>query len=232
MGQKAQTDRSPRGHITIDWMVLAVACIAVLFLVGTMLRSAVDADAFHTTGFQELGGDDTLLAFQDFSFDAEGWTPSPTSDRLPGLGPVLGPFGAEPVQRSFAMPANAAQAQVAFDLHLIGDWAGEGGVQLSLGQDLLLTAQLAEGAAPEDIVLNVTEHDGVAVALHHSAVSPRPAEASLPGTTADFMTLRIRVHVTQPGETLSLRLSADVAGEAQWTLDNFTVVTTSGDIDG
>ncbi|GAB5447075.1 hypothetical protein [Gymnodinialimonas sp.] len=209
-------------------MVLAVACIATLFLVGTMLRSTVDADAATLTGFQELGGNDTLLAFQDFSFNAEGWTPASTSDRLPGLGPVLGPFGVEPVQRSFAMPANATEAVATFDLHLVGDWAAEGGLQLSLGQDLVLTAELAEGAAPEDITLSVTEPDGVTLAVQTLAVSPRPAEAALPGASTDFVTLHVRLHTTEPGETMVLRLSADVAGEAQWTLDNLAVVTTVG----
>lgn len=229
MGQKAQTDRSPRGHVTIDWMVLAVAFIATLFLVGTMLRSAVDSDVVTVTGFQELGGNDTLLAFQDFSFDADGWTPSSTSDRLPGLGPVLGAFGAEPVQRSFAIPTDAESAQLAFDLHLLGDWAQEGAFHISVGETEVLTVSLPDPADFRDLEIQAADMNDVSVAVQTTFVSPRSAEAILPGANDDFVTLHIRLVVVQPAETLTLRLNADADAEARWTLDNLTVIATSGD---
>lgn len=229
MGQKAQTGRSPRGYITIDWMVLAMACIALLFLVGTMLRSAVDADAVAATGFQELGGDDRLLAFQDFSFDADGWAPSSTSDRLPGLGPVLGPFGPEPVQRSFALSADAMMALLMFDLHLMSDWTEAGAFHISLGQTEVLTVSLPDPSDLTDVALQAADIAGLSVAVQTTFVSPRRGEAVLPGANDDFVTLRIRLGVTRPEETLTLRLHGEAGAEARWSLDNLTVVATSGD---
>ena len=92
MGQYAHTAPSKRGYISIDWMIMAVACIAGLFLIGTMLRTSVDPDeTLQGDGFRQLSGDDVLLSFQDFSFEATGWNPAQRSDGLPGLGPVLGP---------------------------------------------------------------------------------------------------------------------------------------------
>lgn len=229
MGQNAQTGRSPRGHITIDWMVLAVACIALLFLFGTLLRTSVDGDAFTTNDFQELSGNDTLLAFQDFSFDADGWDPSDTSDRLPGIGPALGPFGAEPVQRSFPMPVNATMAEVTLDLHLVGDWVGQEGFYVSLGGQQVLSIQLPEDAESGEIDFEASESDGVMIAVQSSTVTPRPAEAALPGPTDGFVTLRIGLSVSEPQETLALRFQAEIEGDARWSLDNFTVIATSGD---
>lgn len=231
MGQNAQIGQAHRGYITIDWMVLAVACVTLLFLLGSMLRTSVDADALHTEGFRELRGDDRLLAFQDFSFDATGWAPADTSDRLPGLGPVLGPFAAEPVQRSFAMPTDASTAQVTFDLHLIGPWEGEGAFHVSLGEDEVLTIGLpeVEGGGPDAIDMIASQADGLRVFARRNAVSPRAAEAALPGADDDFVTLRIGLELVEPPETLTLRLMAEVEGDARWTLDNLTVVATSGD---
>lgn len=231
MGQNARIDQSQRGFVTIDWMVLAVACIAVLFLIGTMIRVSVDADEVRTVGFSELAGDDTLLAFQDFSFDATGWDPSDTSDSQPGLGPVLGPFVGEAVQRSFAMPTDPAIVHVTFDLHLIGAWAGQGDFHISVGGEEVLTIGLPAdaGAGADAIELEAAEISGLRIAVDRNAVSPRRAEATLPGGNDDFVTLRIGLHVTEPDETLALRLMAEAEGDARWTLDNLTVVATSGD---
>lgn len=229
MGQNAQTDRSPRGYITIDWMVLAMACIATLFLLGTLLRTSVEAGAVRGDGFQELSGRDALLAFQDFSFDATGWDPSDTSDRLPGLGPVLGPFSTEPVQRSFAMPADAASTQMTFDLHMVGDWSTQGVFHVSLGVDEVLTVELPGQEEAQEIALQVTESDRFTVAVQSTFVTPRAGEASLPGANNNFVTLRVRLSVVDPDETLTLRLHAEAEGDARWTLDNLTVVATSGD---
>ncbi|MBY4894389.1 hypothetical protein KUL25_16660 [Rhodobacteraceae bacterium N5(2021)] len=206
-----------------------MACIAILFLVGTMWRTAVDADSVTATGYRELRGDDTLLAFQDFSFDADGWTPASVSDRLPGLGPVLGPFGVEPVQRSFPMPADATAAQVTFDLHLVGDWAEQGAFHIALGRTEVLTVSLSDSADLRDVDLHAAEMDGLSVAVQSTFVSPRRAEATLPGASDDFVTLRVHLGVEQPDETLTLRLQGDAEGEARWTLDNLTVVANSGD---
>lgn len=229
MGQNAQTDRSRRGYITIDWLVLAVAGIAFLFLMGTLLRTAVDAEVLASNGFYQLGGDDTLLAYQDFNFEATGWAPAETSDRVPGIGPVLGPFGSEPVQRSFAMPSDATVARISFDLHLVGDWAEQQAFHAFLAETEVLAIELPDSSPVGEFDARALQDDRVAVAVQGAGVTPRRAEVSLPGGGGDFMTLRVRIVVADPPETLSLRLHADTDGTGEWMLDNFAVVATSGD---
>lgn len=229
MGQNAQTDRSRRGYITIDWLVLAVAGIALLFLMGTLVRTAADAEILASDGFHQLNGDDTLLAFQDFSFDAAGWAPSETSDRVPGIGPVLGPFGTEPVQRSFSMPSDATVARISFDLHLVGDWTGQGAFHVSLAETEVVAIELPDAADPGVVDTQAIQNDGIIVGVQSHAVTPRPGEATLPGVVDDFVTVSLEIIVSHPAETLALRLFSEVGGGAEWTLDNFTVVATSGD---
>lgn len=230
MGQNAHIDRSQRGLITIDWMVLAVACVTLLFLLGSMLRTSVEVDGLHSDGLRELDGDDHLLAYQDFSFNAAGWDPAVTSDRMPGQGPVLGPFAVEPVQRSFAMPANAQAAQITFDLHLVGAWEADDLFHVSLDEAEVLTIGLpdVDNTDPDALVLRAAENDGLRVFAQRTAVSPRPPEAALPGPSDDFVTLRIGVEMIAPPETLTLRLLAEGEGDARWTLDNLTVVAIAG----
>lgn len=229
MGQKAQTDRPQRGYISIDWMVLVMACVAMLFLLGSMLRTSVDPESLNLDGFQQLSGNDRLLAFQDFSFDATGWDPADTSDRLPGLGPVLGPFGNEPVQRSFAVPTDAATSQIMFDLHLIGPWAGQGDFNIALGEEEVLTVLVPEGADATELEVVQADVEGLGITVQSRHVTPRPSETALPGTTDEFDTLRVRLSVHNPPETLTLRLNAEVEGTATWTLDNLTMVASTGD---
>lgn len=232
MGQNAQTDRSRRSVLTIDWMVLAVAVVAVLFLFGTMVRTSVEPGGpVGATELRLLGVDDSLLAFQDFSFEATGWSPSGTSDDLPGLGPVLGPFVDDAVQRSFAIPVDAGTARLTFDLHLLGDWAGQGDFHISVGEQEALTLLLPEpGTEGSDgIELEAVAIPGLDVFVDRQAVTPRPMETSLPGPDDNFVTLRIGMRVSDPPETLTLRLMAEAEGDASWTLDNLTVVATGGD---
>ncbi|UWQ95923.1 hypothetical protein K3728_01375 [Rhodobacteraceae bacterium M385] len=230
MGQNAHSSGSHRGYVTIDWFVLTVACVALLFLLGTLLRTTVDPDEISAGSFNQLAGQDTLLAYQDFNFGAPGWSPAETSDRLPGLGPVLGPFSDAAVQRSFAMHTDATTAQITFDIHLIGDWAGQGGVHISLGEEEVLTVNVPEGASLGEVAFDTVQTDTVNIAVRSDVIQPRPSETALPGTADAFASLRVRMTLADPAETLVLRLNADVEGDAaQWSLDNLTVVATSGD---
>jgi len=235
MGQNAQTGQPPRGFLTIDWMVLAVACIALLFLLGTMFRTPIETNTtVGVGGLRSLGPNDILLAFQDFSFDATGWTPAATSDQLPGLGPVLGPFTDEAVERSFAMPSDALIGHLAFDLHLIGDWIGQGEFQIALGEQEIMSVRLPgpESTSAEMIDIHATDVPGLLIFAGRSVVSPRPPAAILPGPADDFTTFHIRLQVTDPGETLVLRLMSEAEGGARWSLDNLTVVATVGEGEG
>jgi hypothetical protein len=74
---------------------------------GTPLRSG---------GLEVLGSHETLVAFEDFSFGAQGWTA--TADRLGRGVPVFGPFDTGAVGKSFALPMDTARVRIGFDMHL------------------------------------------------------------------------------------------------------------------
>lgn len=229
MGQDAHTEQRPRGVVTVDWMVMTVAAIALLFLIGTMIRTSVEVDpTADGGGLRALGADDTLLAFQDFSFDADNWLPSTTSDDLPGLGPVLGPFSDDAVQRSFTMPTTASTAIMSFEVHMIGPWSDDGTLRIALGEVEALTLRAgADGEAP--VALELIEQDGIAVRVSHTAVTPRTPDTTLGAVADSFLVVRVQMVVDDPDGSITLRLQAEADDDAQWTLDNLSVVALSGD---
>lgn len=227
MGQNAHTGRSPRGVVTIDWMVMAVAAIALLFLIGTMIRTSVKVDpAADGGGLPSLSPGDTLLAYQDFSFDAGIWSPSSVSDDLPGLGPVLGPFGTEPVQRSFTIPANTGAVVINFDVHLIGGWSDAARLRMAIGQ---AEAVVLSAAGTNPVAVEVSEIDGLRVHVSQSTITPRAPKSALGGEVNSFAAVRIQLTLDNPPETIALRLQAEAEGEARWTLDNLSVVASDAD---
>ncbi len=229
MGQNAQTDHTPRGVVTIDWMVMAVAAIALLFLIGTMIRTSVEVDpTADAGGLRALGSGDTLLAFQDFSFDAENWSPSAVSDDLPGLGPVLGPFAGDAVQRSFTLPTNASAAVISFDLHLIGEWPEDGHLRIALGEVEAVT--LSTGPEGDGRVsVQISDIDGLRARVSHSTVTPRVADTALGAVEENFSVVRFQLRLDDPAGSLTLRLQAEVDDGALWALDNLSVVALSGE---
>ncbi|QXT40116.1 hypothetical protein [Gymnodinialimonas ceratoperidinii] len=228
MGQNARKREHRDSYITVDWLVLLVTCAALVLLLATTLRTPVEGDPEGRDGFRELAAHETLLAYQDFTFGAPGWRPDATSDRLPGLGPVLGPFDAEPVQRSFPIPADADHVRLSFDLHLIGDWAEQGGLTASLNETELLRVQMPEGTTSAAEV-EATQSASLSASAHAERLIPRQPEDALPGSAPEITILRVRIEMSDPPETLTLRLDAQVDGAAQWTLDNLTAVAARND---
>lgn len=229
MGQNAQTGQTPRGVVTIDWMVLAVAAIALLFLIGTMIRTSVEIDpTADGGGLRALGGGDTLLAFQDFSFDADNWTPSTTSADLPGLGPVLGPFSDDAVQRSFTLPTTARAAIITFDLHLLGDWTEAGRLRIGLDEVEAVVLRTGPDAGDDPVSMQVNDVNGLQVRVSHSTVTPRTPEAVFVATDQSFDVVRVQLRLNDPDGSLTLRLQAEAGGDARWTLDNLSVVAITG----
>lgn len=230
MGQNAQPNRSPRGVISLDWMLLTVAGIALLLLVGTMVRISGEDDPSRRVGdLFSMQDSDTLLAFQDFSFDATGWTPNRRTDQLPGMGPVLGPFTGEPVQRAFAMPVNTQEVHIMFDLHMLGAWGDEDRIRVSLGDvEVLVLRRPGEESGPA-VDLSTGPENGIRVGLDHRITELLTPNATLPAPVQSFATYLVRMRVSDPGESVVLRLMAqDNGGDAQWSLDNLTIVATVG----
>jgi hypothetical protein len=69
-------------------------------------------------GLEVLGPHETLVAFEDFSFGAQGWTAPRTASRPRGSSAVFGPFDTGAVGKSFALPMDTARVRIGFDLHL------------------------------------------------------------------------------------------------------------------
>jgi hypothetical protein len=64
-----------------------------------------------------LGASETLIAFEDFSFGARGWT-STAAPRSEFGNAVYGPFPVGTVSKRYDLPSNVSQVRLSFDLHL------------------------------------------------------------------------------------------------------------------
>ena len=120
---------SASGHyISVDWSLIAITLVAVMLLVVTTVRTGpvhVSGTPFRSGGLEVLGAGETLIAFEDFSFGAPGWTTT-AAQTSRADGPVYGPFDTGAATKDFAVPAGATQVRVGFDLYLTGDQAGDG----------------------------------------------------------------------------------------------------------
>ncbi len=224
MGQYSHTAAPQRGMVTIDWMLASVGGIALLLFVGSMIRTNLETDPTRDVGgFRILADGDELLAFQDFSFGAAGWNLSETTTDLPGLGPVLGPNGAAPVNRSFSVPDGTDNVHLSFDLHLIGDWAGDIHIALDQVDVLALTRPDPAGDVPG---LTASRVGGHLAAAQPVEVTPTTADGTPPGSADGFTTYSVLLHVADPGDGFMLRFwtEASVGPEASWALDNVTAI--------
>jgi hypothetical protein len=101
-------------HISVDWSLIAITVVAVALLLvaqwsargPSMCRARRSAP-----GAGVLGTHETLVAFEDFSFGAQGWTS--TADRASTKAmPVFGPFDVGAVGKSFALPMDTARVRI------------------------------------------------------------------------------------------------------------------------
>jgi hypothetical protein len=107
-------------HISVDWSLIAITVFAVALLVVTTVRTGpehVPGTPLRSGGLEVLGSHETLVAFEDFSFGAQGWTG--TADRISAARvPVFGPFDTGAIGKSFALPMDTARVRIGFDMHL------------------------------------------------------------------------------------------------------------------
>lgn len=235
MGQYVRTGSPQRGLVTIDWMLASVAAIVVLLFVGSMIRTTNEHDPIRGVGgLRILAEGDELLAFQDFGFDAEGWSPDDTTNRLAGLGPVLGPFTGETAQRTFVVPDGLTNVDVAMDLHLFGDWSAPLRVAVDEAEYLLLRRPDDSGDQAEVATTAIGRHR---VSVTASEMTVVAQELALPGTDVSFTSYVVRMNLQVPDGEFTLRIGAMDAPEpgsgAVWALDNVTVIAISnGDTGG
>ncbi len=211
---------------------MTVVAMAALLVIGTWIPITTGAEDSRRIGdlFAMRDGD-VLLAFQDFTFGAEGWSHGQTSDRLSGIGPALGPFNDEAVRHSFELPVNADAVQLEFNVHMIGDWGNADTLTVSLGElgVVTLTASGATHDAHAPDASAMVAQDGIRVAVQRRVITPQRSETALPDTTRTFVSHIVRIAVTDPAESVVLRLVADIDGAGAWMLDNLTVVALSLD---
>ncbi len=229
MGQNAHPGRSQRALISIDWMLLTVAVIVLLFCFSAFIRISADPDpARQQGGLFALTSSDDLLAFQDFSFGSDGWAPADTTDRLAGLGPVLGPFVDEEVTRAFQLPVDTHSVDIRFDLHLIGEWTSQDVITILVDGEEVVTLNRAETTEGSGVRSTWAEGTDFDINVVEAVISPRPAEPALPGATEEaFTSLTISLRTTDASDTLSLQLRAEAGAGVSWTLDNLAVVATT-----
>lgn len=110
-------------RISVDWSLVAITLAAVALLVLTTVRTGAPpapGDDARAGGLAVLGAHETLVAFEDFSFGARGWTSTATSGPA-AIDAVFGPFAVGTVMKRFDLPLDTAQVRLAFDLHLTGN---------------------------------------------------------------------------------------------------------------
>ncbi len=234
MGQNARPGRAERALISIDGMLLAVALFVMLVCIGAFIRITAEPHALRQQhGLLALNSADSLLAFEDFSHGGGDWSPATTSSRLTGLGPVLGPFTDDPVERSFRLPIDTSTVQVSFDIHLLGDWSDTDELRVALDETEAVTITLETRDRAEVFATHtIPDAVGVDVLLEQTIISPRAAEPALPTTTEEaIVTLHIVLQTVPRSDILSLGLQARPSEGASWTLDNLAVVaTTDGEV--
>ena len=110
-------------YISVDWSLIAMTAVAVALLVVTTVRTAPTLEPgtpFRSGGLEVLSTHETLVAFEDFSFGAQGWTTT-AARAASGSRGVYGPFDMGAIAKRFDLPSDTAQVRLAFDLHLPRD---------------------------------------------------------------------------------------------------------------
>lgn len=224
MGQNVPIRPFSRG-LTIDWMLLAVAAMAAALVAGTLIRTSTDADPTRSVGgLRVLGEGDVLVAYEDYSFGADGWTFPLSENVAPGIGGVLGRFADQRVERVFDLPPDARQVEATFDLILIDDWA-DAPLRFWVNGEvaLVLTGSTREGAQAG---IELSDLPGLDVTVFEDA-PPRERGYSSNGAADMERVFTLRVLMTDPGTTLTLTFMSEQAGpiaEASWALDNLIVI--------
>ena len=234
MGQDAQPGRSQRALFSIDWMLFVVAVIVLLFCLGAFIRITTEPQVARLqSGLLSLTPTDSLIAFEDFSFEAGLWSLPENTEAPGGLDPVLGPFAAGTVGREFQLPDDVQNVIVSFDLQLIGPWTETDTLVVSINEtDAIAIARSGSPDHTFGIQPSVLTEEGTRIGVIESSVTPRPSELALPGTAdTPFTVLRVSMLLDQSDETLTLQFQSDAQAGSTWTLDNLAIVgTAQGDV--
>jgi len=214
----------PRRHWNLDWILVAVALIAVTLVVGTVIRidTPETGTSLHsgTGSLQALSDREALVAFEDYTFDTGGWTDVRLNDTEPGLGSVVIPEDmSAPLNREFSLPPETARATLRFDL--VG--RAEDGFDtidvVVMGYPVLRRVDGGEASLPQIQEASVDLSGGaglVARAERTDSVNPQT-----------WAVMRIEAVVDYPEDPLTLELAPtpDATGPRIWAVDNLSLVT-------
>jgi hypothetical protein len=120
-----------RGHVTLDWALVAVALMALAVLIGTAIRTgtpgAPSQFGAQVGGLRALSETETLVVFEDGVTTASGWTGGRFENTSAGLGRILLAAPADvALSRSIPLPEGTVRAVLSLDLIAIDDWALQG----------------------------------------------------------------------------------------------------------
>lgn len=187
-----------RHRITVDWSLIAITVVAASLLVATSVRTTpepVPGQSRVAGGLHVLEKDERLISFEDFNFGAHGWSAASLPASGAGVAAsAFGPFNVTTIAKSYSLPSDTAQVRVAFDLHLIDGWSGDGLTVSVNGEPVI--ANLSEATGGSNVVLRQDPQGDYAV----------------------------WIALDDPGEIMSLELGVTPGVDAAWAIDNLSVV--------
>lgn len=150
-------------RVSVDWMLIAITGLAAILLIASTIRTDTDAPTTRTPasgGLPVLSSNQRLVAFEDFSFGANGWMRSGEAVET-----ATGPVGAGLGEKTYALPIGTEWVEIAFDLHLPTDEAGEDLVISLNGVPVIEAMRAVQGAH----VMRSPDGDGWSVSIRASA---------------------------------------------------------------
>jgi hypothetical protein len=192
-----------RHRFSIDWSLIGAATFAAALVLGSIIRTGPEqlpGASAQAGGLQVLGANQHLVSFEDFNFGSDGWTATRSLPADSMASSVLGPLEGGAVGKDYLLPPGTAQVSIAFDLHLAGDWSGEGLSIVVNGEPVV--ADLANAGAED------REEDAATVSTRRQRDG----------------TFKVRIAVENPGESVSILIRSARTAGAHYSIDNVSVV--------
>jgi len=163
----------PASRFTLDWMLVAIAVIAVLVVLGSVLRihqGRPDHPAPPASGLHILSPGERLVVFEDYSYGPGGWEGAPVDRGDPSAGAVLRPDPTDDLVRRFDLPAAATRVILSFEI--LGD-AADLGIDIETEPAARRVEHAALASGRTRVTLLVTDaSDSIALHLRPQSAAP------------------------------------------------------------
>lgn len=221
-----------RGHVTLDWALVAVTLMAVAVLAGTVIRTGHPASVAQfgaqVGGLRALSETETLLVFEDAGTATPGWSGGRRNADHVGLGAI---WIAEPadgtLERRLDLPDGTRRAVLSFDLIAIDDWALQG-LAVSVDGTEVLQHRFTSRPGLDLPAPERPDVDGIAV---RSRLEPaRDLGFAQGGPELAEQRLRVEIALRASPGPVALRIAPVPAmdggdtGAPQWAVDNLMVI--------